>query len=234
LKVTNSLEEGVAYAIQMTDAVQLKYDPESANKLPNKYKLPPLPALIEGQKITDYGEQLNESRKKLDEEVAALRKLASGLSCDHPELLTHTLAFIEESTNFLNCIFRVSISSTSLQKQSDLTSVATALANAVDAINKSSRSLFLSIPTWNTEANTALDHFIEQENLAVKTAGEAVDIFVKEEQTKDARATMFLQALTAVQESLEKAEGALKGMKSQFIITCYKPSQHCSCRCTYS
>jgi len=222
LKITSAFESSASFAIQMTDAVQLKYDPDSASKLPNKFKMPQLPSLMEDKKITDYRDSLIESRGKLNEEVVVLRKLASGPTCDHAELLSHTLAFIQRANNFIVSIFYVSISSTNLQKQSDLTSVATSLVSTVDAVNKSSRSLFLSIPTWNAEANAALDRVNEQSDLAIKIANEAVEIFQKEEDSKDARATLFIEATRPVQNAASKAEETLTALATKNPTAMFK------------
>ena len=222
LKISSAFESSAAIAIQMTDAVQLKYDPESASKLPNKFKMPQLPSLLEDKKISDYRDSLIQLRGNLDAEVVALRKLASGLTCDHAELLSHTLAFIQEANQFIISIFYVSISSTNLQKQSDLTSVATSLVSAVDAVNKSSRSLFLSIPTWNNDANAALDHVNEQADAAVSIANEAVEIFQKEEDSKDARATLFIEATRPLQNASSKAKEALEALATKDATAMFK------------
>ena len=213
VKITAAFEQCAQLAIQMTDAVQLKYDPEAANKLPAKFKLPQLPSLPDDTKVKDCVSQLLESRTALDAEVSALRKLAQGLTCDHSELLSHTLAFCQCSTQFITNVFCVSITSTNLQNQSDLTSVATSLANAADLEVKSSRSLFLSIPTWNKEANHALDQVNEQVEHAVKLAQTALEIFEKEESSRDARAMLFIEALRPLQAAITKAEEALAAVQ---------------------
>ena len=212
--ITNAFESCAEQCIQMTDVTQLTYDPESASKLPNKFTLPSLPSLSSDAKLSDMVSQLLDTRVKVDEEVNSLRVLSQGATCDHTSLLEHTLSFVQCISQFITSVFSVSITSTNIKNQSDLTSVASSLANSTDLVIKASRNLFLSVTSWNSDCNKALDQVNSNIESAVSYAHEALEIFEKEEMNRDARAMMFIDAVKPVQDACSKVDEALNSLQS--------------------
>lgn len=212
-KISSGIEVIASTALQMTDEIKLKYDPDNSARLPNKFALPGFPDLAEEDKIKTVREEILESKEKIDAAHEILSKLAEQTNPDHTKLADATLDMEANIEKFIVSTFKLSMLSSNIQMQSNLTSSASRLAALGNAVNHSARSLFLAMPTWNNNVHNDLTGIITETNIVISLADKALENAEVEEQKREARKAKFFDALKPIQDASQKAKDAIQALE---------------------
>jgi hypothetical protein len=192
---------------EMTDAVLLIYDPDTANKLPARFTVPPTPsdavlpqaaAMAVLSRIT----ALEQKQQSFRERVLTPMPNLSLIALVQP--------FFDEITNLLLDTLRLSIMSESVSHQLALTNGAIGIAKAADLINRGVKAKCLANPTWAAGCERGLDELATSLPIVHELADAARQLAEEEEAKNSETRGKIFAVLTPIRDMLPQLEGAQK------------------------
>jgi hypothetical protein len=197
----------------MTDAIILSYDPEAAAKLPARFAVPPMP--------TETGVRPQVAAvavlAAIDAAEAALEEFRRRALAPLPNLtlIALTLAFYERVTTLLVQALRLSVISDSISNQLALTSNVSAIAKAIDLVNRGVRAKCLANPGWADSVGRGLADF-EPTLPGIRELAETARRLAEEEEAKhsETRAKLFA-VLTPLRDFIPLVEDTQKALAAR-------------------
>lgn len=201
--LVESLHDLSSLANQMTDEVPICYEPDQANRLPQKFVLPVIDQVSNSVKLQ---EAANDALKDISNlNVSEYADSIASLQTNK-QIVDATLLFYEKVNSILRKSLLVSIQSVNLQNKLDITSNCNTFCDLINMLNKIIKNKCLGSLTWLKDSQRILKEVNEKANDFNGLLNEAIQFADNEDTQKVALREKIFNVLNPLQQRITDIE----------------------------
>ncbi|KAH0791286.1 hypothetical protein GPJ56_004754 [Histomonas meleagridis] len=210
---------------QTTNIEYLPYEPELANKLPSKIKMP---RLTNDSSNLNTQEICKETINIINETKEIIQKFSLFIqtSPENSEIVEKITKIYEQIDLTLINTLKTSLSSVNLQNKMNLSKAANSLCNNCDLMNKSLKSKCHSNPNWRIQFDSSTQSILEDLDLILTLCDEAITFANNEDATLgELRDKIFAvskplqEQYTIINERINEIKQNIPSATREFTIT---------------